>query len=75
MERTFLKSGRKRISGGANLPHRGKACPNRQTLPVAIRFGLLLFGSWGPANCPIFTQSSHSLVNMENSSIPRLPFI
>lgn len=61
IRRFFLKSGSKRIGGCANIPHGRKTRPNRQTLPVAIRFGLLLFGSWGPADCPVCTQSSRSL--------------
>jgi hypothetical protein len=63
MERTFLKSGRKGVSGGADVPHRGEACPNGQILPIAVGFCLLLFGVYDLANCPICSQSLVSLVN------------
>ena len=62
MERTFLKSRRKGISGGADVPHRGEACPDGQILPIPVGFCLLLFGAYDPANCPICTHSQLSLV-------------
>jgi hypothetical protein len=61
MGRTFLESGRKRICGGADVPNRREACPNRQIMPIPVRFCLLLFGVYDSSNCPVCTQSSRSL--------------
>jgi hypothetical protein len=62
MERIFLKSGGKSISGGAQLPHRREACPDGQILPIPVGFCLLLFGAYDPSNCLICTHSLLSLV-------------
>jgi hypothetical protein len=70
MERTFLKSRRKGISGGADVPHRGEACPDGQILPIPVGFCLLLFGAYDPANCPICTHSQLSLVFENSYSTP-----
>lgn len=70
MERTFLEGSGKLIRGCADVPHRRETCPNRQALPIPVRFCLLLFGVCDPANCPIRAQSSLSLVKAEFCTAP-----
>ncbi|MGA2535263.1 MAG: hypothetical protein ABSF53_04555 [Terracidiphilus sp.] len=53
MDRLSFESGGESIGGIARIPDGGKAIPNRKTLPIAIRFGLLPLGIGYPPDCLI----------------------
>jgi hypothetical protein len=53
-----LESGGKGIGGFAGIPDCREALPNRNALPIAIGFRLLLFGTRDPANCLIHDHDS-----------------
>jgi len=46
-----FEGGGKRVRGLADIPYGGEPITNRQTLPIAVRFDLLLCRIYCPADC------------------------